>query len=79
MKDIDWRAIDRRELAALLGNSKRVSSRAVGATTIYRLDHDGREILAMALPDGHALIVERAPMVKWRRRIDAEKATPASR
>ncbi|MDD5250410.1 MAG: hypothetical protein PHY45_15610 [Rhodocyclaceae bacterium] len=79
MKDIDWRAIDRRELATLLANSKRVSSRAIGATTIYRLDHDGREIIAMALPDGAAVIVERAPLAKWRRRIDAQRTTPASR
>jgi hypothetical protein len=73
MKDIDWKTISRQELAALLVETKRLSSRAIGATTVYRLERNGREILAMALPDGHALIVERTPQAKWRRRIDAER------
>jgi hypothetical protein len=80
MKDIDWKPIGRDELAALLVETKRISSRAIGATTIYRLEREGREIIAMALPDGHALIVERAPQAKWRRRIDPQRqATPTSR
>jgi hypothetical protein len=80
MKDIEWKAINREELAVLLVESKRLSSRALGATTIYRLERDGREVIAMALPDGHTLIIERAPSAKWRRRIDAQRpTTPASR
>ncbi|HEX8964222.1 MAG TPA: hypothetical protein VF801_14560 [Rhodocyclaceae bacterium] len=79
MKDIDWKAVSREELANLLAGSKRLASRALGATTIYRLEHDGREFLAMALPDGHALVIEKPPRAKWRRRIDGERPTPASR
>ena len=79
MKDVDWRAIRCEELAALLGEARRVSSRAVGATTIYRLEHNGRDVLALALPDGHALVVERSAQAKWRRRIDPRPLTPTSR
>ncbi|HEX8988292.1 MAG TPA: hypothetical protein VF816_10050 [Rhodocyclaceae bacterium] len=73
MKDIDWKAISRQELASLLVETRRVSSHAVGATTLYRLERNGREILAMALPDGYALILEKAAQAKWRRRIDLER------
>jgi hypothetical protein len=80
VRDIAWHAIERHELATLLSEAKRLSSRAVGSTTIYELEHNGQEIVAMALPDGHALIVERAPKAKWRRRIDPTRSTtPASR
>lgn len=80
MKDIDWRPIDRHALAVLLSEAKRLTSRAIGGTTIYRLEHNNREVIAMALSDGHALVVEQKPQAKWRRRIDANLTTnPASR
>jgi len=79
VKDIDWRAINREDLAKLLSEAKHISSRGLGATTVYHLDHNGRGLLALALPDGYALVVERAPQAKWRRRIDGQQTTPASR
>ncbi|MGE5467032.1 MAG: hypothetical protein ACM3Y9_06365 [Ignavibacteria bacterium] len=79
MKDIEWKAVGRDELAVLLVECKRLSSRAVGATTIYQLERNGREILALALPDGHALVLEKSPQAKWRRRIDPKPVSPASR
>ncbi|MDO8931815.1 MAG: hypothetical protein Q7U97_05415 [Rhodocyclaceae bacterium] len=81
MKNVAWRAIDRRELAALLTDGDLLASQAVGETTIYRLAADGREIIALALPDGRAIILE--PLVpaaaRRRRRIDSGPVNPASR
>ncbi len=79
MRDVAWHAIGRDELAQLLSEASRIASRGIGATTVYELEHDGHGIVAMALPDGHALVIERAPLSRWRRRMDAEHATPASR
>ncbi len=80
MTDIAWRSITRRELAVLLRNSPQVSSSAVGETTIYRLDNNGLEILALSLPDGATVIVEQvAAAAKRRRRVDMTGVTPASR
>lgn len=80
MKDIDWRTIDRHELAAWLGDAPSVSSRAVGDTTIYRLAHDGREVLAIAPPGDAVIVVAKpAPPARRRRRIDTTTLTPAPR
>ena len=81
MKNLDWRTIDRRALANLLKDSAQVASQAVGEATVYRLDCNGRELLAISLPGGEAIVVERAlpQQVKRRRRVDAGKISPASR
>jgi hypothetical protein len=79
MKDFAWRGIGRGELAALLADTRHVSSSAHGAATIYRLERDGRQVLAIALPGGEAVVVEAAAPLRRRRRIDAGQISPASR
>jgi len=81
MKDIDWRSIDRRELAGLLKDAAQVSSQAVGEATVYRLGHGPREMLAIALPGGAVIVVEKtARQVRKRRQVDGDRvSTPASR
>jgi hypothetical protein len=79
VKKLDWRRIDRDELAALLGAVQQLSSSAVGAATVYRIERDGRQQIAIALPDGEAMLVEiAAASPRRRRRVDAG-ATLASR
>ena len=81
MKRLEWRSVARGELAQLLKNAPQVSSTAVGDATIYQLENDGRETLAIALTDGQAVIVEAAaaPLAKRRRRVDKSRLSPASR
>ena len=87
MTKLAWRRLERRALADLLTVSSLVESSAVGATTVYRLETDAGEVLALALPDGEALIVELpAPAPKKRRRNErfnqpgsADGVSPVSR
>ena len=75
-----WRRLERRALADLLTRGALVDSNAVGTTTVYRLRADSGEVLALALPDGEALIVElAAPAPKKRRRNERAPISPASR
>ena len=77
MKDLVWRGADRRELAAMLGSAPQVASSALGDATIYSLEHEGREVLAIAMPGGDVVLVERTAPAKRRRSIDT--LSPASR
>lgn len=81
MKGLAWRSIGRDELAELLKNAEQLSSAALGEATIYRLAGDERDMIAIALADGHALVVEAAtaPPAKRRRRVDTGRITPATR
>jgi hypothetical protein len=75
MKALAWHAVDRRTLATLLRESPSVASQAVGEATVYQIESDGREVLAIALPDGATVIVQRpAPPAAKRRRVDAKKS-----
>jgi len=75
-----WRPLDRRALADLLDIARAIDSSAVGATTVYRLETEHGEVLALALPDGEALVVElAAPTPKRRRRPERKDLSPASR
>ncbi len=75
MSKLDWHAVPQGELALLLKQAKLDDSRAVGASTVYRLNLAGREVLAVALADGSAVIIEAQvpPRVK-RRRVDPPAA-----
>lgn len=55
MNKIQWQALQAPELAQLLQQAQVQEARAVGAATVYQLSVDGREVLAVALPDGQAL------------------------
>ncbi|MBI4986605.1 MAG: hypothetical protein HZC24_15005 [Rhodocyclales bacterium] len=79
MKDIAWRSIDRQELADLLKNSPTVIAKAVRETTVYRLQHENREILVIAAPGGAAIVIERPPRQPRRRRQVGHVVSRASR
>lgn len=75
-----WRRLERRALADLLTAAHAIESSAVGGTTVYRLGTDAGEVLALALPDGEALVVELPePAPKKRRRTERSGVSPASR
>ncbi len=65
---LSWQAIPQGELARLLGQAQLDDSRAVGAATVYQLTVEGRDVLAIALADGQALLVESHAAPKPNRR-----------
>lgn len=71
MNKLNWRTVAAGELALLLKQATLDDSRAVGTSTVYQLKIDGRDVLAVTLPDGQAVVVEVvAPIHTLRRRID---------
>ena len=58
MNKIQWQTLSATELAQLLQQAQVQDSRAVGDTTVYQLNVDGRELLAVSLADGQALRME---------------------
>jgi hypothetical protein len=71
MNRLNWRTVASQELALLLKKAALDDSRAIGTSTVYRLTIDGRDVLAISLPDGEAVVVEvAAPVHSLRRRVD---------
>lgn len=71
MNRLRWRTVASEELALLLKKARLDDSRAVGTSTLYQLTIDGRDVLALSMPDGEAVIVEVvAPVHTLRRRVD---------
>ena len=71
MSKMAWRAVAHTELAQLLKGAALDGSCAVGASTVYHFSQDGREYVALSLPDGQAVLIEpTGPAVKKRRHID---------
>lgn len=68
MNKLSWQAIPLGELALLLGQARLDDSRAVGAATVYQLSVEGRDVLAIALGNGQALLVESCIQPKTDRR-----------
>lgn len=68
MSKLSWKAIPQAELALLLGQARLDDSRAVGPATVYQLTVEGRDVLAIALADGQALLVESLASPKPNRR-----------
>ena len=68
MNKLSWQAIPQSELALLLGQAQIDDSRAVGSATVYQLTVEGREVLAIALGNGEALLVESCVQPKIDRR-----------
>ncbi len=78
MTKFQWRTESGAELATLLRKATLEKSAAIGASTIYQIMHNGREKIAVALPDGQVLIIEAAESTKIRRRrIDPVKKIEA--
>ncbi len=71
MSRLNWRALPHGELATLLKGATLADSRAVGASTVYQLNRDGQDMLAVSLPDGQAVVVELCNRPQTlRRRVD---------
>jgi predicted DNA-binding protein (UPF0251 family) len=68
MTKFQWRTESAADLANLLRQASLEKSAAIGTSTIYQIMHDGREKLAVSLPDGQVLIIEAAEPTKVRRR-----------
>lgn len=68
MSKLNWRAAAHAELALLLKQARLDGSRAVGASTVYQLHLQGRDVLAIALTDGQAILVEVQAQPKSNRR-----------
>jgi len=68
MNKLAWHTVPHAELSLLLKQATLDDSRAVGTSTVYHLTVDGRELLAISLADGQAVLVESAPLPKNKRR-----------
>ncbi len=77
MNPLQWRNLDAAALAELLGRATVQDSRAVGESTVYEMQCEGRALLAIALQDGQAIVVERAPRIPLHRRSIDHEALPA--
>lgn len=77
MNKIQWQILSAAELAQLLQKAQVQESRAVGTSTVYQLNVDGRELLAVSLADGQALRMEPQswPSVNRRNRGRAKTGT----
>lgn len=68
---LTWQTLPPGKLAQLLQQAHLDDSRAVGSSTVYHLKLDGREVLAVSLPDGQSVVMEaQAPLRAKRRRVD---------
>ena len=71
MSPLSWQSIPHAELALMLKNARLDDSRAVGTSTVYQFNRDGKDVLAVSLPDGEAVVVElNSKPQTLRRRID---------
>lgn len=77
MNKIQWQTLSAAELAQLLKQAQVHEARAVGGSTVYQLQVDGRELLAVSLPDGQALRMEPVAWPSANRRSPARPARPA--
>ena len=80
-RGLDWEEISRGELAEHLQSAKIVRSQALGDTSLYHCKHAGGETIALALPDGNALLIGMAKSVSptlERRKQRLDEATKPS-
>ena len=78
MSKFQWHTESATELATLLKQAEIQTSAAIGTSTIYQITHEGREKLAISLPEGQTLIIEASePLKVRRRRIDPIKNVEA--
>lgn len=68
MKSLIWHGSTVAELADLLVQAKLEESAAVSGATVYRLNHNNVEKIAISLSDGQVLIIEPEGQLQPRRR-----------
>jgi len=75
MNKLSWRIAPVSELSQMLVSAHLEKSSAIGDATLYHFQQEGQEKMAVALPDGQALMIElQSPEVKRRRKIDSVMA-----
>ena len=77
MNKIQWQTLSATELAQLLKQAQVQEARAVGASTVYQLTVDGRDLLAVSLADGQALRMEPQSWPSVNRRSRAGRTSKA--
>jgi hypothetical protein len=76
MSKLAWRKIAHAKLAELLNGAAVDDSHAVGESTVYHFNHEGRECVAVSLPEGRAVLIEIGSDANPRRRhIDNDPLT----
>jgi hypothetical protein len=68
MSALQWRQLTLDELAVLLQQGHVQAAQAVGASTVYQVQIHDRSLVAIALPDGHAVAIEPRRFVHTNRR-----------
>lgn len=58
MSALQWKQLTLDELAVLLQQGHVQAAQAVGASTVYQVQVHDRSLVAIALPDGHAIAIE---------------------
>lgn len=68
MSKLLWRVGSSGELAQLLSQSKLQESAAVSSSTVYCINHDNKDTIAISLPNGQVLLIEPNIVSRPRRR-----------
>lgn len=81
MSKLHWRVGSGGELAQLLMAATLEESAAVSGATVYRLNHENKEKIAISLPGGQVVLIEQATLGRPRRRrlepVAVETPTPS--
>jgi predicted DNA-binding protein (UPF0251 family) len=74
MSKLQWCTTSASRLSELLTQAKLDKSAAIGNSTMYQIIHEGREMLAIALPDGQVIVIDIVDQLNAkRRRADPER------
>ncbi len=68
MSALQWKKLTLDELAELLQQGHVQGAQAVGGSTVYQVQIHDRALVAIALPDGHAVAIEPRRFVHTNRR-----------
>jgi predicted DNA-binding protein (UPF0251 family) len=68
MSKLQWRVASASQLSELLTQAKLDKSAAIGNSTMYQIMHEGREMLAIALPEGQVIVIDIVDQVNAKRR-----------
>ena len=74
MSKLQWRAASASQLSELLTQATLDKSAAIGSSTVYQFKYEGSDTLAIALPDGQAIVIDIVDELNSkRRRADPER------
>ena len=74
MHTLEWQKISEAQLARLLGTAELQQSTAIASGTLYQLEQDGLQQIAISLPAGEVVLIRCAPPnLKGRRKVDVHE------